>query len=79
MNYDLSKSAKIVLSKSIFYVKSQGNFFKKKSFENINLGDHFLENKYSFLTSIFEPLYCLKFGQKSCFLGPTIFEIPQQN
>ena len=38
----LSKSAKIVLSKSIFYVKNQRNFFKKKSFKNINLGDHFL-------------------------------------
>ena len=29
------------LSKSIFYVYSQ-NFFKKKSFKNINLGDQFL-------------------------------------
>ena len=30
MNYDSSKSAKIVLSNSIFYVKNQPNFFKKK-------------------------------------------------
>ena len=30
MNYGLSKSAKMVLSKSIFYVKNQQIFFKKK-------------------------------------------------
>ena len=42
MNYGSSKSAKIVLSKSIFDVKNQQNFFKKISFKNINLGDHFL-------------------------------------
>ena len=30
MNYGWSKSAKIVLSNSIFYVKNQPNFFKKK-------------------------------------------------
>ena len=30
MNYGSIKSAKIVLSKSIFYVKNQPNFFKKK-------------------------------------------------
>ena len=30
MNYGSSKSAKIVLSKSIFYVKNRRNFFKKK-------------------------------------------------
>ena len=42
MNYGSSKSAKIVLSKSIFSVKNQLNFFKKKiSSKNINLGDHF--------------------------------------
>ena len=42
MIYDSSKSAKIVLSKSIFNVKNQLNFFKKKfSFKNINLGDQF--------------------------------------
>ena len=34
----LSKSARIVLSKSIFYVKSNRFFF---SFKNIKLGDHF--------------------------------------
>ena len=43
MNYGSSKSAKIVLTKSIFNVKNQPIFFQKKiSFENINLGDHFL-------------------------------------
>ena len=42
MNYGSSKSAKIVLSKSIFYIKNRRKFFKKKSFKNINLGDHFL-------------------------------------
>ena len=31
MNYGSSKSAKIVLSKSIFYVKNQPKFFKKKN------------------------------------------------
>jgi hypothetical protein len=30
MNYGSSKSAKIILSKSIFDVKNQSNFFKKK-------------------------------------------------
>ena len=29
MNYNLSEIAKIVLSKSIFYVKNQSDFFKK--------------------------------------------------
>ena len=44
MNYGSSKSAKIVLSKSIFDVKNQPNFFKKNLSFNlgINLGDHFL-------------------------------------
>jgi len=41
MNYGLSKSVEIVLSKSIFYVKNQRNFSKKKSFKNIK-GDYFL-------------------------------------
>ena len=44
MNYVLSKSAEIVHSKSIFYVKNQQNLFKKKTFKNINLGDRFLYN-----------------------------------
>ena len=30
MNYGLSKSAKIIISKSIFDVKNQSNFIKKK-------------------------------------------------
>jgi hypothetical protein len=42
MNHGSSKSAKIALSKSIFDVKNQPNFFKKKIIQNINLGDHFL-------------------------------------
>ena len=43
MNYASSKSAKIVLSKSIFDVKNQPIFLKKNfSSRNINLGDHFL-------------------------------------
>ena len=49
MNYGSSKTTKIVLSKSIFYVKNRPILFKK----NINLGDHFLV-KYFFLDSIFE-------------------------
>ena len=37
MNYGLSISAEIILSKSIFYIKNRLNFFKKKnSFKNIN-------------------------------------------
>ena len=41
MNYGSSEIAKIVLSKSIFYVKNQRHFFKKKKeIKNINLGDH---------------------------------------
>ena len=40
MNYGLSKSAKIVLSKSIFYVKNRNQ--KKNSLKNINLGATFL-------------------------------------
>ena len=39
MNDGSSKSAKIVLSKSIFDVKNQQFFF---SFKNTNLGDYFL-------------------------------------
>ena len=42
MNYGSSKSAKIVLSKSIFYVKNRWNLKKKKIFKNINLGDYFM-------------------------------------
>ena len=44
MNYGSSKSAEIVLSKSIFYVKNGQNFFyvNKNSFKNINLGDDFM-------------------------------------
>ena len=51
MNYSLSKSAKIALSKSILYVKNQSNFFKKyKLSMNINLGDFF--SKFNFLTTL---------------------------
>ena len=40
-NDSLSKSAKIVLSKSILDVKKLIEFFQKKnSSKNINLGDH---------------------------------------
>ena len=54
-----SKSAKIILSKSIFDVKNQLNFFKKSfHFKNINLGDHLLVK--TFVGSIFEPNYFLK-------------------
>ena len=59
MSYGSSNSAKIVLSKSIFYVKNWMNFFKKSSFKNSNLGDHFLYKTF-FVTSFFEPLYFLK-------------------
>ena len=46
MNYVSSKGAKIILSKSIFDVKNQSNFFKKK-YKNINLGNHYLVKKIS--------------------------------
>ena len=42
LKQSFNESAKIVLSKSIFYAKNQRKFFKKKSFKNNNLGDHFL-------------------------------------
>ena len=54
----LALSAKIVFSKSIFDVKNQSNFRKKKLSKNINLGDCFLV--FFFLNLIFEPLYFLK-------------------
>ena len=60
------KVRKIVLSQSIFDIKNQLFFYQKKSFKNINLGDHF------FLNSIFEPLYSLKLRpifDKLTFLG----------
>ena len=40
-------------------VNNRQNLFKKKSFQNINLGDHFLWKK-KIVISIFEPLYFLK-------------------
>ena len=47
MTYSSSKSANIILSKSIFNVKNQLNFFKNKIFsKNINLRDHFLVNTF---------------------------------
>ena len=46
MNYGLSKSAKIILSMSMFDVKNQPNFSKKKiSFKNINF---FAKNIFSY-------------------------------
>ena len=58
MYYGSSKSAKILLSKPIFYVKKSTEFFQKQnSFKNINLGDHFLKKKPIFLTSIFEQIH----------------------
>ena len=102
MTYGSSKSAKIVLSKSIFSFKNQPNFsnffFSSK---NIILGDHFLVkaffSKLNFSTTLFpkitpnfwrtdslrrnffEHFLWLILSQKSYFLGPTIFEIPQPN
>ena len=43
-----------------FKSKIDGIFSKKKSIKNINSGDHFLQNTFLFLTSIFELLYFLK-------------------
>ena len=59
MNYGLSKSAKIALSKSIFNVKNQLSFFQKKNLsKNIYLGDHSLVKTY-FSKFNFEPLFFL--------------------
>ena len=58
MHYGLSNSTKIILSKSIFDVKINQIFAKKKLFNNVNFGDHFV--KTFFPDSIFEPLYFLK-------------------
>ena len=80
VNYALSKSAKIVLLESIFYVKNQLILFKKKSFKIINLVDHVLVK--TFFLGIFKNIFLrikLILGQKSYFLGATIFEIPQPN
>ena len=56
VNDGLSKSAKIVLSKSIFTVKNQRNFLNIIfSFKNVNLGDLLFEKNI-----IFEPVYFLK-------------------
>jgi hypothetical protein len=48
MNYGSLKSAKIVLSKSIFCVENKPIFFKTKIlFKNISLGEHFLVKTFS--------------------------------
>ena len=60
------KVSKIVLSKSIFYVKNQPNFFKKQfSSKNNNLGEHFLLktffsrlNFWTTLLSKIRPYFC---------------------
>ena len=44
MNDSLTKSDKIIVLKSIFDVNNQRKF-KKKSLENINLEDNFLQKK----------------------------------
>ena len=48
MNDSFTKSAKIVLSNSIFDVKNRQKFQLFFSQENINLGDHFLKKKMFF-------------------------------
>mgnify|MGYP007048494152 CR=1 FL=1 len=53
---ELSKSAKISLSKSIFHVKIHSNLSEFFSLKITNWGAHFL----LLITSIFEPLYFLK-------------------
>ena len=65
-----------VLSKLLFDVKNQRNLKKKKEIKNINFqrtGAH----RWIFLDLF--PFSMLILGQKSCFLGPTIFKIPQPN
>ena len=78
MIYDSSKSAKIVLSKTIFNVKNQLNFFQKKVFfKEYQFRKPFFGKTILFLDSIFEPLYFLKLcpifdgsvGIKKKFLG----------
>ena len=101
MKYGSSKSAEIVLQKSIFYVKNPRNW-KKNHLRILIQETIFCKNIFSnfnFWTTLFSkimpnfwqtgaphilkiqwfPLSILIFGQKSCFLGPTIFKIPQPN
>ena len=87
----LSKSAKIVLSKSNFYVKNRlrRSFFVKKTFfSNFNfwttlfykiMPNFWRTGAPPILKIQWFPLSILIFGQNSCFLGPTIFKIPQPN
>ena len=42
MNYGSSKSAKSYFQSQFSMSKTDGFFSKKKTFKNINLGDHFL-------------------------------------
>ena len=89
MNYSLSKSAKIALSKSIFNAKNPPIFFQKKKFvqEYQIRGPIFLRNIFfnsifdelTFLAGFFFLVPMLILGQRSYFLGPTIFDIPQPN
>ena len=54
INGELSKSAKIWLSKSIFYVKNHPNLSQFFSLKNTNLGAHFL-----LLLLFFDKINCL--------------------
>ena len=53
MNYCSSKSAEMVFSKAISYVKNWWNFFKKKIIYEIQFSRPFFLKKTFFLTSIF--------------------------
>ena len=99
-----SKSAKMVLTKSIFYVKNQLNFFKNNFHFGISIFKRpfFVKTffpRLNFWTTLLSKIMpnfwwtdiphrnlllfflmsMLILGQKSFFLGPTIFEIPQPN
>ena len=58
LNGKVSKSAKIWLSKSIFYVKNHGHLSQFFSLKNISLGSHFLLLTF-FIISIFKSLHFL--------------------
>ena len=66
MNDSLTKSDKIIVLKSIFDVNNQRKF-KKKSLENINLEDNFLQKKtFFFLVSISKLLLLITIIMLNC-------------
>ena len=73
-------SPKLIFLNELFFWKISVDFWLRKLTLKVRFW-HFLTNHNSstdFFLKIF-PLSVLILGQKSCFLGPTIFKIPQPN